>query len=57
MKHAKLVTLVALAFAVIGFSTMAQKDPTKEKTMFTLGVARSTDNLPEVTKFQWDSKC
>jgi catechol 2,3-dioxygenase-like lactoylglutathione lyase family enzyme len=54
MKHTKLITLVALAFAATGFSAMAQKDPTKEKTMFTLRVARPTDNLPEVTKFYRD---
>jgi catechol 2,3-dioxygenase-like lactoylglutathione lyase family enzyme len=54
MKHAKLITLVALAFAVRGFPALAQKDPTKEKTMFTLRVARPTDNLAEVIKFYRD---
>jgi catechol 2,3-dioxygenase-like lactoylglutathione lyase family enzyme len=53
----KLMTLVTLASAVytgLSYFALAQTNPSKEETMFTLRVARPTDNLPEVIKFYRD---
>lgn len=58
MKNIKLMAVPALAFVlciVLSFPVMAQKNSIKNKeTMFTLRVARPTDNLPEVIKFYRD---
>ena len=48
-----LVAAGPVCFGVNFFAT-AQTSPAKEKTMFTLRVARPTDNLPEVIKFYRD---
>ena len=58
MKNIKFVTLVALASVIctgLTFFAMAQQNPLKKETMFTLRVARPTDNLPEVLKFYRDA--
>lgn len=58
MKNTKMMTLVALAFALctgLSFFAMAQKNEAKNKeTMVTFRVARPTDNLSKVVRFYRD---
>jgi hypothetical protein len=53
MKNSKSMSLLALC-AGLSYFAMAQNSPDKKETMFTLRVARPTDNLPEVVKFYRD---
>ena len=53
MRNIKLMTLLALC-AGLSFFALAQTNPARSETMFTLRVARPTDNLPEVLKFYRD---
>lgn len=53
MKNIKCITLLAFC-AGLSFFAMAQENPVRKETMFTLRVARPTDNLPEVLKFYRD---
>src|SRR2546429_8854439 len=58
MKNTKWMTLVALVFALcagLSIFAMAQKNLIKNKeTMYTLRVARPSDNLPELIRFYRD---
>ena len=53
MKKITFMTLLALWAGLSSFA-LAQENPARKETMFTLRIARPTDNLPEVLKFYRD---